>query len=602
MTPRLADRLAHGRLLPEATLAGLACWVFLGSLGSVELWGKREQRAAAESIDTVDHGHWLVARIQGRPRLEKPPLPRWVTAALIKLTGRRSESVVRLPGGVAALATVALVYGLGRRLGGRSVGLAAALALTSMGLFITELRQAGNDGPLALFVTLALYAAWRRLHGGDATDDGSPVEPGPPRWNLVMFGALGLGFLTKGPVILPIVLTAVVPYLAFARRLRRGVALLADGRGALLFLALAASWPVPVLLREPDAARVWWLEIGQKVGLAGVGHNHLRLPLVADWPLLTAPWTLLATVAVVQPVLRRPGSPGDSPRAWYFWWWGVGNLAMFSAWPVAKPSYFVPCLPGLAVLTGWSWVRLVRRSRDVRGGGAFARRVVLAHWLVPLAVAAALPAVLAWKAPDAWGWGVVASLTLGVAVGLSVLAWVRGGDWSVLAPLVGAAAVMVSVFYGAVAPTQNASRGHRALAESLDRLLPPDARTVMFYRELDEGLGFYLRGREILAVPGSQPRFNRAHALVDELAGDGFRWDATERLETQQRALLDWLCRPDRGSSFVILTEREFSRLPGVIHALVEPVYGERRLSRTALVLLRVSPRPAGSGVELPGS
>ena len=49
---------------------------FLGCLGSVELWGKRGQRAATEAIDTVDHNHWLIAQIQGRPRLEKPPLPR----------------------------------------------------------------------------------------------------------------------------------------------------------------------------------------------------------------------------------------------------------------------------------------------------------------------------------------------------------------------------------------------------------------------------------------------------------------------------------------------------------------------------------------------
>ena len=69
---------------PEAALAVLACVVFLGFLGSVDLWGKREQRASAEAIDTIDHGHWLVAQIQGRPRLEKPPLPRWTIATLMR--------------------------------------------------------------------------------------------------------------------------------------------------------------------------------------------------------------------------------------------------------------------------------------------------------------------------------------------------------------------------------------------------------------------------------------------------------------------------------------------------------------------------------------
>ena len=101
------------RWWPETLLVVLALAAFLGCLGSVELWGKREQRAAAEAIDTVDHDHWLVAEIQGRPRLEKPPLPRWSIAALMKLTGCRDERVVRLPGAVAGALTIALIYAPG---------------------------------------------------------------------------------------------------------------------------------------------------------------------------------------------------------------------------------------------------------------------------------------------------------------------------------------------------------------------------------------------------------------------------------------------------------------------------------------------------------
>src|SRR5262249_20151328 len=158
--------------------------------------------------------------------------------------------LVRLPAALSALGTVALVYGLGRRLRGREVGVASGLVMTSMGFFVSELRQAGNDGPLAFFTTLALYAAWRRLHGAAAPDaDAPPVAdadaPGGRGWNLLMYAALGLGFLCKGPIAVVLAAVALVPYLACARRLRSGLRLLADARGAALFLVLALSWPLP---------------------------------------------------------------------------------------------------------------------------------------------------------------------------------------------------------------------------------------------------------------------------------------------------------------------------------------------------------------------
>ena len=177
---------------------------FLGCLGSVELWGKREQRAAAEAIDTVDHHHWLVAQIQGRPRLEKPPLPRWSIAALMILTGRRDEWIIRLPGALAGVATVALIFALGRRMAGRSLGLASAFVLCSMGFFVGEMRQASNDCLLALFMTLALYAAYRRLTTMNGQFDPVRRDAGTDRRRLASGTwcstlALGLGFLTKGP-------------------------------------------------------------------------------------------------------------------------------------------------------------------------------------------------------------------------------------------------------------------------------------------------------------------------------------------------------------------------------------------------------------------
>src|SRR4051812_33009824 len=232
MMPTIAAREWARRFGPEAVLAVLAGLVFLGFLGAIDLWGKREQRASAEAIDTIDHDHWLGAKIQGRPRLGKPPLPRWAIGTLMRLTGRRDEWMVRLPSALAALGMVGLVYGLGRRLGGRSVGLASGMALTSLVFFIVELRQAGNDGPLAFFTTLALYAAWRRVNGDGIgvglASSAVDVPAGSRAWNFVLYGALGLGFLSKGPIVVVLAALTLVPYLALVGRLGSGLRRLAD--------------------------------------------------------------------------------------------------------------------------------------------------------------------------------------------------------------------------------------------------------------------------------------------------------------------------------------------------------------------------------------
>ena len=239
------------RWWPETLLlVVLALAAFLGCLGSVELWGKREQRAAAEAIDTVDHNHWLVAQIQGRPRLEKPPLPRWSIAVLMKITGCRDEWIVRLPGAVAGALTVALIYALGLRMGGRELARSSALVLCSSAFFVGEMRQASNDGPLALFTTLALYAAWRRLEASGETTHRRADRPGGTSSHtgrrlrsgaLLFYCALGLGFLTKGPVILLLVGRDARPLPAIGRPSGMGAAPTCLRLGLLIFAALAVE-------------------------------------------------------------------------------------------------------------------------------------------------------------------------------------------------------------------------------------------------------------------------------------------------------------------------------------------------------------------------
>jgi 4-amino-4-deoxy-L-arabinose transferase-like glycosyltransferase len=596
------DRL---RGWPEALVGLIAAIIFLGCLGSVDVWGKREQRASAEALDTVERHHWLVAEIQGRPRLEKPPLPRWMIAASMIVTGRRDEWVIRLPSAICGLGTVAVIYALGLRMGGRAVALAAAMILCSAGLFVGEMRQAGHDGPLAFFTALALYAAWRVLEG-----EGVP-EPRlfarGPTWRLVFYAALAAGFLSKGPIILMMTAATVVPYLIQGRRLRHGLRRLIDIPGLLIFTALAASWPAAVAWQDANAPGLWLMEMSEKTGVFGILLHRRHTPLALLWPTMMFPWTMVAMAGVVLPFLREGAqvdggdarsagvarSGGPSPT-WFAWWWAVGNMAIFCFWSVAKPNYYLPCVPGMSLLAGTAWIRLARRARDSRSGrGGLAARILLQTQWILLFAGGALAAIALrpWIPRPLWPMILVPTVALTVAVFVSVRAWRRGADAMALAPITAALALGVLVVYGVLAPADNPRRGHRELARTLVRLVPHDVRSVQFFNEVDEGLWFYLHGLDLQPVPGTQPRYSTAYDLARAYRGrrqvDTLDLLDARREALEKQALLRWFDRPDSAASFVLIRSSLFDRYAHELAVRATPVLRETGLSRNEMVLLR---------------
>ena len=504
-----------GRVGPEVLLGVVALLGLLGFLGSAELWGRREQRAAAEAVDTVRAGHWLVGEIQGRPRLEKPPLPRWITAGLMTLTGRRDEVIVRLPDALAGLGLVALVLAWGRAVGGREVGLAAGFALASTPFFLVEMRQAGNDALLALFVGFALWGVARRWNWADGLDED---RPGSRRWNLLGALAVGLGFLCKGPVVFLWVGLPIVGFLATRRRLQVGLRLLASSPGLAILAILVVAWPVVVAIRYPAAVGIWTLEIGQKTGSLGVEHGNARGSIVLDALAIGLPWTPLVALALIQPLRqwRNPKLPPTPPALSLAGWWLVGPLAALGIWDVAKPNYLLPALPAAALLAGWGWVTLARRARDWTGGLA-ARLTLQVGWSGLFAGSIAAPVVARAVAPEWAGLAVGLGLILASAALASAWFWRSGRPAASLGALASGLVGVALAGYGVVAPSENPTRGHRQLAAELDRRLPLDSPT-WFFDDLDEGVWFYGPTLDLRAVPSlndgvAPPSTNRGHAL-----------------------------------------------------------------------------------------
>ena len=55
---------------------------------------------------------------------------------------------------------------------------------------------------------------------------------------------------------------------------------------------------------------------------------------------------------------------------------------MFCFWSVAKPNYYLPCLPGVALLCGIEWVRLTRWRVGAGSIGESRPAGLQLHWVV----------------------------------------------------------------------------------------------------------------------------------------------------------------------------------------------------------------------------
>jgi hypothetical protein len=310
-----------------------------------------------------------------------------------------------------------------------------------------------------------------------------------------------------------------------------------------------------------------------------------------EWPVLVLPWLVAGLSGVLLPFRRdRDAEAADRARsAWFPWFWSIGSLMLLSVWAVAKPNYYVPCLPGWSLLAGMAWLRLDRLALDPEANGRRRARLAMGlQWGVWLALAAMIPAIPGrWFADVAPGWFATAAAAMAAAALAG--AWIgrRGGEALALVPITAATALAVVIGYGVVAPEENAIRGHRDVARRIDRLVPAEVETLSFFHELDEGLWFYLRGRRLAPVPGSQPRYSDSYdRLADDpripLDGPG------RRIPESRRILADWLGRRPGAAEYLLLRDKVFEPLAPELSGRGSLVLRESGSKRNGLILVRI--------------
>ncbi|WP_459944470.1 ArnT family glycosyltransferase [Desulfocastanea catecholica] len=301
-----------------------------------------EARNIVTAREMVTEQNWLIPTMNGVIRINKPPLPTWLTA-LPLLFGKSDDNLhaMRTPAGLAAIVMMVFIYLLVTKLtDDRAIPFICAAVMISSEFLFTTSKQASWD----IFChTFMLGALWMFVSGWQKKD--SPLH-------LFFFAGLlmGLSFMSKGPISFHSML---LPFLLSYIHIYGYRTILMQWKGTLLAVficfVIAAAWPcylyfnIPEVLVHVEAAEVHtWLEI-------------VRKPLwyYLSFPVHAGLWICLLVAAILYPVFPNKHDPFNSSKTYKFLlFWLIWTVVLLTLVPKKSTHYLFPVIVPISILIG----------------------------------------------------------------------------------------------------------------------------------------------------------------------------------------------------------------------------------------------------------
>ncbi len=331
----------------------LSLSVYLPGLGSIPAVDRDEARFAQASRQMFESGDWVVPRVQGRPRLNKPPLIYWLQSASARaFTGgeplKDAIWMYRVPSLAAGVVIVLCTWRLGVAMYGPRAGVLAGALIAVSPVFFWEAHQARADMVLVACTTLAVLALWRCAASSlPGAEKGEERPRAPLGWVATLWLAVAAGVLTKGPVT-PMVLFLGVAALCVTTRRWRWVLALRPVLGVALIAAMVVPWGVLVArqvgwdvfletIRDETLGR----SLEPKEGHSGFPGYHLLL-----LPILLFPGSVLVGLAVWEGFRARRADAA----ALFLLCLIAPSWLVYELIGTKLPHYTMPLYPMLAVL------------------------------------------------------------------------------------------------------------------------------------------------------------------------------------------------------------------------------------------------------------
>ncbi|PVX51761.1 4-amino-4-deoxy-L-arabinose transferase-like glycosyltransferase [Balneicella halophila] len=334
-----------------------------------------EARNLVTVREMLQSGDWQHPTMNGVLRLEKPPLPTWITAISASIFGLKNLFFLRLP---AALMSIWLLFSMNslvkRLTNDKLLAMLSAISLAGM-LYVVMLgRRETWDIYTHSFMLAAIVQFVAML------------QSVRPLRNALCGGILfGAAFLSKGPVslyalFLPFVLIYCWQYRPlFGKSKRAALAIY-----IIIAFIISASWFVFLQLSLGNEAK----EVLE--GEVNNWHSYNVKPwyyYIKDYPVHSGLWTLILAIGLF--TKYNYNKLRDKKAFSFFWLWTVASILLLSIIPEKKVRYLLPTFIPASFLVGSYFYYLIKDYERYKK--PLDTVILKIHTVIFMIVAVALP-------------------------------------------------------------------------------------------------------------------------------------------------------------------------------------------------------------------
>ena len=331
--------------------------VMFWQLGSLNI-SIMEARNFVTAREMIADGSYLIPTLNGEYRLQKPPLPTWLTAGVGWLTDMKSLFWLRFPAAIMGL--VALFYSMRifRLISGEAKDfiLTGFILLTSF-YFIFSARSGMWDIYAQAFMLGGIYHYMMVMAATKSSRR--------PFIHALVFGLfMAASFMSKGPVAL---YALFLPFLMVFHILHpksilgRKNAFTAIGLGVVVAVVLSILWPAYIYFSDAGQTAA---EVISKESGNWTSYNVRPFYYYWSFPTQSGVWTIIGTATLILFGSYYNRLKKEKDTALYFWW-VVGIVVLLSVIPEKKSRYLLPVIFPLAMLISTSVQRVDFKKNKV---------------------------------------------------------------------------------------------------------------------------------------------------------------------------------------------------------------------------------------------